>query len=617
MKTFQNIARKLTIYLVAAVVAGGVPLTASAAEDAVSPDSPPAPTYTYDETTGRWNTDSWRYNPETKQYEAVVPPVVQEQDGAVTSPTETALPAPVSTDQTKTEETTTSLDQITQNLESVSATGDASVQSNTLGGDATSGSALAMATVLNQINSSSALAGGQPYTFTSDVYGDVYGDMVLAPELLKAMSTFAAAGPAGAQDVTYNATNRNTLTNNIDLTALSGDATVLDNTVAGNAASGNAAAIANVLNVVNSIIAANKSFVGTINIYGNLNGDILMNREGSPSLISSNASAEFSPGRLIANQNNLTSILNNIDLEARSGAADVSRNTGAGDATSGTAGTNLVVINLAGQNVIAKNSLLVFVNVLGKWVGIIVDAPTGATAAVLGDDVTTNLIAAESTGTGDVSTTVTANTDTQITNNITLKAQTGDATVAGNTTAGNATSGNAAVAANILNMANSAFSVSDWFGVLFINVMGSWLGSFGIDTENGGKATAAAASLKPAGTAPVQTAIGTVAQVFGFTGTTAGQDRNNIQPWTGVVSAQEPASGAGSEPAVLSATDDGENASSAGSGRVASDSRTSPLISVPLAVAILALIGGGIFLGIRLIGSIRERIEYSGIGHLR
>ena len=64
-------------------------------------------------------------------------------------------------------------------------------------------------------------------------------------------------------------------------------------------------------------------------------------------------------------------------------------------------------------------------------------------------------------------------------------AQSGNATVRNNTLGGNATTGDAKTSVNVMNLANSSFNLSDWFGILFINVFGNWYGSFGVDTAAG------------------------------------------------------------------------------------------------------------------------------------
>jgi hypothetical protein len=133
--------------------------------------------------------------------------------------------------------------------------------------------------------------------------------------------------------------------------------------------------------------------------------------------------------------------------------------------------TSLTVLNLTGQQVVAKNSLLVFVNVLGKWMGMIVPAPGTANTSgttMLGGGI-------QGSSTQSPVTNSSTNTATNITNNITVNAQSGDASVSDNEQAGNATSGNAAAGVNLLNITNSNFRLADWFGALFINALGSWI----------------------------------------------------------------------------------------------------------------------------------------------
>lgn len=368
---------------------------------------------------------------------------------------------------------TTTTNTIGNTITSTGQSGDASVIENTTAGNATSGNALGTATVLNNINSST--GGGGMVSFVSNVTGNVTGDIQLYPMIVGALSSGGViASPTAVPSVA--STTNNQITNNITLNAASGAATVSANTTAGNATTGNADTVANIMNIINSIISTNQSFVGVINIYGNLNGDILIAPDFIPQLLASNSA---SPGGSTAtNVIDNTQIINNINLNATSGLASVSGNTTAGNAITGSALTNLVLINLSGHQVIASNSLLVFVNVLGKWVGVIVDAPAGSTAAAIGSGVTQNTASV-------LLPTVSPTTNSTIINNVTLNSRTGNARVTDNTTAGNATSGNATASANILNMTQSNFGLSGWFGVLFINVFGSWLGSFGIDTGNG------------------------------------------------------------------------------------------------------------------------------------
>lgn len=499
MKKFKRIMRIGLLYVCAVLVAGGYPLSAMAETAPVDTsttapaEQPPAPTYTYNPQTNHWDSDKWQYDPVSGQYIKVPAPVISAP--VTTDPTapENLAEPPVAADSsagsvdtqdpTSAEKTNTT-SEVKNDVTSVAQSGNAGVTNNTSADDAASGDATAATTIVNTVHSS---VGGDTAGiahFVSDIHGNVSGDITLYPALQNALS--ASSVQPTESNVQVN--NSSHLTNNVSLGATSGNADVLHNTSAGSATSGDAHTVANVINLINSIIAANKSFVGTINIYGNLDGDILISPDFIPQLLASN-SPDPTTGPLSVNLSDTQSIVNTVSLGATAGSAEVIHNTGAGSATSGSAATNLTILNLSGHQVVASNSLLVFVNVLGKWVGMIVDAPAGATAAALGNGVTNNTTGGQ---------TVAATNNSQITNNIDLTSQSGNATVAGNTAAGNATSGNATASANILNVSTSTFSVSDWFGILFINVFGSWQGSFGINTASGDVVPLDGMALPPA-----------------------------------------------------------------------------------------------------------------------
>jgi hypothetical protein len=379
------------------------------------------------------------------------------------------------------------------------STGNALVIGNTTGGSATSGDAQDIANAVNMLQSSSNALGGKTVTFVANINGDVNGDFMLDPSTLGSASTVqpASVNPAiGNNNLTINNQNNATINNNINLAANSGDATVSNNTTGGNATSGSAEAIANVVNLIDSAISGGNSFVGVININGNLNGDILIPPDLVNQLVASNVptvsidtTGPNSNNTITSNDNsnktNITNtnnegITNNVNATAASGQATVSNNTTAGNATSGNASTNVTAFNLTGSTVIGTNDLLVFVNVLGSWVGMIVNAPAGATAAELGGGITT-----DTQNGSNNNTTVNNNNNEKINNNITTSAQSGNADVSSNTSGGNATSGNAKNAVNLLNVEDSNLSLSGFFGLLFINVFGNWNGSFGINTSAG------------------------------------------------------------------------------------------------------------------------------------
>jgi len=479
MRWMKLLVQRIVLYVLALTVVGSsMPMMVFASEYGAEK---PRRTYSYDVTSGRWNSASWVYNPVTKQYMPALKPS-DSSTSAAADTTEASIDdasgstdgnAQAATDIDASSETSVHNDsKVNNNLRSDAKTGDADVAFNTKAGGAKTGDASSETIVINSVHSTVGGENAGVAHFTADIYGNVLGDIVLGPAIKNA----TVSNDVNVSDK-LDINNNTAIVNDLSLRATSGDANVNHNTKAGDATSGNAHTVASVLNLINTIIAANKSFVGTINIYGNLNGDILISPEFIPQLLASNADLVTNVEVPVsANLSNDQSIINNIKLEATTGDATVQGNTGAGSAKTGTATTNLTVLNLTGHEVNAENSLLVFVNVLGKWIGMIVDAP-GATAAAFGSGVVNNNI--------NVSAEADINNNASITNNIDLVSKSGDASVVGNTSAGNATTGNATASANLANISTSTFDLTGWFGVLFINVFGTWIGSFGVDTKAG------------------------------------------------------------------------------------------------------------------------------------
>jgi hypothetical protein len=367
--------------------------------------------------------------------------------------------------------------------------GDASVLANVNAGDAVTGDADNDTTVENLLQSASVLPQGD--TFTENINGDVNGDILINP------AAIGSSTVDNTNNLTVGNTTNATLNNNIDLTAQSGDADVSENTTSGNATSGNADSVANVVNMIDSMISAGQSFVGVVNIYGNLNGNIVVPPQFINELLADNVPTTTINSSQITNQNIVTNldavnnqaISNNITTTAKSGQANVSENTTAGSATTGSSNTNVTVFNLTGDQIIGANTLLVFVNVLGNWVGLLMNTPAGTTAAAYGGGLTQD--------TTNSNTDVSSTNNDQINNNIDVASQSGDASVTKNTNAGSATSGNASSSVNLLNFINTQFSLSNWFGVLFINVFGTWNGSFGDQTTQSEVSSLSSGSSAP------------------------------------------------------------------------------------------------------------------------
>ncbi len=539
--------KQITSLIVALVISTATPVAVYAdASDGSSsgstgtsqPTGVAASTYHYNENTGLWENDhyTWNpttkvtspkddqiyiYNPSTKLWDAQVwqyhtvqgvytldaisitdPPTGSQTQGGPqpvvnSTPSSTdPIVASANSQSQPTESTggssynsagTVSVSQgtsVTNNASSNATSGNAQAANNTTVGNVSTGSATTSVNVINMIQSSTALANPNVAVFQTNIQGDVTGDLLIDPASLPQSSSM---DQSSLNNLTLNSTQNNSIQNNLYLASTSGNALTDNNRTAGDITTGNAAAVANVMNMINSVVAANQSFYGVINIYGNYTGNILVPTDTLSSLLASNAGSTQSSNQVGSTTTTDTttnnSITTNLDLAALSGSATASGNRTVGDVTTGNAMTNVTILNLTGHQVTAANSLLVFVNVLGTWVGVIMDAPAGATAAALTGGATTAATSAAMNGTlaadATANTAYTSSTNNSITNNITASATSGNATAHNNTTAGNVRTGDASVSANIANLVHSNFSLSQWFGVLFINVYGMWHGNFG------------------------------------------------------------------------------------------------------------------------------------------
>jgi hypothetical protein len=420
----------------------------------------------------------------------------------------------------------TNLVNVVNSLQSAAQSGTVTADSNTRVGDVSTGAVSVVANLINLLASAWSWSHGNLSTFVQNLFGNMTGDIHLQPTETatagggglggSASNTNTGAGSNNAGTVNndstldVNAKNSGSITNNVDLTARSGDANVNANTEAGNVATGNAVAEVNIINLINSFINSGSSFFGILNIFGNLNGDILFPDGFLNGLLSSGANGGAQAGAsgtgagsnntgTVNNTNNATinnssnqSVLNDVQLTAQSGAANASRNTESGNLGTGGATTTNSLFNLANSSVFGDNAVLVIVNVMGHWVGKIMSLPGGGTQSALltgNATVENNNTGAGSSNAGTVNNTNTTNINQEsvgtITNNVKVGAQSGDANVTDNTKVGDVQTGTAKAASSVANIFNSVLNVKHWFGVLVINVFGTWTGSVNENTAAG------------------------------------------------------------------------------------------------------------------------------------
>ena len=303
--------------------------------------------------------------------------------------------------------------------------------------------------------------------------------------------------------------NQAQLTNNLCVGAVSGQ-----NNLTGDNSSlntGDANAQVNLFNMVNTNLTGSDWFFGVINLFQQLNGDIYLPNEFaflnslSPTNLSNtlalnsntgdnstNSAIATSLNTIQINNNNSANILNNVDVTANSGNNLLN---GQGAINTGDAQASASLTNMVNTNITGSNWVMIIIQNFGTWTGSLQGwwgsfLQIGNTAFAwvqLPDSESLNNQNVISTNgnTGDNSInqslassnqllTVNNQNQANITNNISVLADTGNNSASGNNTEIN--SGNALANANILNFVNTNIFGNHWYFVM-INIFDKFLGN--------------------------------------------------------------------------------------------------------------------------------------------
>ncbi len=301
--------------------------------------------------------------------------------------------------------------------------------------------------------------------------------------------------------------NNLVLNNNVYLNANTGDNTSDKNMGSGDITTGNANIVSNIVNFLNNTIAAGAKFlIGSVNIFGDMSGNIILPREadlagcgcladitaansgnGAGSTNTSNADATNATD---INQTNNANIATNLNLDANTGGNQTNSNMGNSTITTGDTNVNSSLVTVANTNTVGGGDTwwLVIVNNQGTYTGHIVGAADGATVA--GSEFGFNpdgTIYALNSGNGADSTnnassnsnnttTLNQTNNATINNNINIDANTGNNTADKNMGGANIKTGDVNVASNIVNFVNNNF-IGHKFVLLFVNIFGKFTGS--------------------------------------------------------------------------------------------------------------------------------------------
>jgi hypothetical protein len=342
-------------------------------------------------------------------------------------------------------------------------------------GDLGTGSASSALIVQNEANTVHSVGGGMIIDIVASQPNATSNMVVTAPSSTNGSTL--TTNPVEANEIIVDTSIA--VTNTIVVGSASGSIAAAKNDNLGSITTGDAVTDIQLLNMANTIIGVGDIYIGSITVFGDLNNDIVLSRalldyftQGTPpnpSLFTANISAS-----------DMSVISNNVEAAATTGSITIEEADTINDIATGAAQTFIAIKNTNGNYILYGNALLIFVNVLGDWSGNML-GQTNSTVAAISNATdsapVTYPIPSLLANLGKIA----INNTTNIVNDITAFASSGDISLQSNDTIGAVTTGDAAVHVRILNIVNTIVSLGSKLGVLFINVFGNWNGSVVIE----------------------------------------------------------------------------------------------------------------------------------------
>lgn len=365
-----------------------------------------------------------------------------------------------------------------------SSTGGNSANQNA--GEATilTGDALAWANILNFLNTN--IVGSNFEVLLLDILGKENGNLDLNQlwkEILnkekEGLSLVGETNSSGLQILIQNL-NRAYLENNVSVGANTGGNQANENKNA-TIETGEAAALANVNNFVNTNILGAEFFLGTINILGDFEGNLILPRPEN----FTEANGDSSGSSAIFSNQNEAEVENQLVVAANTGENEENNNGGENLIETGDAQAIANSFSLVNLNIWRNNWFFLLINNLGRWTGKIFgwSTPESAEEPLRGTQVFELGLEEPQTGgenlnlEGESLPLVSFQNQNQATvkNNIQTTASTGGNQANENQEEATIKTGNAFALANLFNFVNLNIFGGRWFFGL-VNVLGNWSG---------------------------------------------------------------------------------------------------------------------------------------------
>lgn len=327
----------------------------------------------------------------------------------------------------------------------------------------TTGDSVATTTADNSVNTTS--VNSQVIYQTINIFIDQSGNIDLSAPIAAAEQVASNTSNTSADVVMTDVNNYATVDNAIDANADSGDnTTTSDGQVVVN--TGNAYAIAQLINKVNVTLVDSTIHIVTINIYGNLNGNIILPQlQGQTTCTSCTVNLQA---------NSTADVTNTVTGTATSGNNTI---LSTGSATLAT-GNSIAIVNLTNLiNLLLYGSSFghIYINTFGTWDGSFLGWD-GSSATQQGNTLDIVDMPQDTTGTNETNDSVQVNNTAIVHNTVEADAISGNNTTVG--TNAQVTTGNAYAFVSLVNFINAIFVKSTGF-LGFINIFGNLHGNIG------------------------------------------------------------------------------------------------------------------------------------------
>lgn len=343
-------------------------------------------------------------------------------------------------------------------------------------GTINTGNAVSVTNVENSLNTTS--VNSEVIYQTINLFMDENGNLNLSDPFTIAVSVIPEHPNDSVINVSVtNVNNYAYVSNEIVSLANTGNNSINGSNTYGSSAvinTGDAYSLVSLLSKVNFTVINSKIHIISINIFGNLNGNIVF-----PDLPTSQ-SANCDTCGISLNVDNNAVVENNVNSSAVTGQNSISGLSG--NITTGDADSVVNLLNILNTTFFGTTVQGLFINILGSWTGDFIgwgnlNPAAGGEGLVFYQTgpALLNGSLCSSCG-GDT----TIQNDANVINNISSTANTGSNTI--NSDNGTITTGNAFSAVSLINLINTNFINSfGFFG--FLNIFGNWVGDIGGEAE--------------------------------------------------------------------------------------------------------------------------------------